>query len=261
MMSQIVRVMTVADTHRNERLLALLAEGVKNNEPNIVVMLGDFLDVTGNETGRVSVVECARQIARLPASEVVFIRGNHEHSALKTFAEEFLRIRPEFHLIERGSFRCGPLTMIGFPCLLWQTGSILDALADDPSSSLPPLIESLSPVSRTLWLMHEPPNATGLSRQMMGPLSGNVDWRKAIERFAPWLVVFGHDHQKPIKSKMWHARVGLSLCVNLGQTNSGPLHYTMLEFQFSSDAPALPEKVIVTAFPACESINLPLNPE
>jgi Icc-related predicted phosphoesterase len=39
--------------------------------------------------------------------------------------------------------------------------------------------------------MHEPPYGTPLS-QPDGYLAGNVEWTVAIERFSPWLVVFGH---------------------------------------------------------------------
>ena len=65
------------------------------------------------------------------------------------------------------------------------------------------LLDKHGQAARTLWLMHEPPKGTILS-QSSGPLAGNSEWTQAIERFAPRLVVFGPDHDIPIRISNWH---------------------------------------------------------
>jgi Icc-related predicted phosphoesterase len=104
--------------------------------------------------------------------------------------------------------------------------------------------------------MHEPPAGTPLSER--GSLvEGNPDWVTAIERFSPWLTVSGHDHITPIRSNCWHHRIGQTTCVNAGQTDHHPLHYCLVEAEFESQAPSLPTKLEVTAYPWQETLALP----
>ncbi len=93
---------------------------------------------------------------------------------------------------------------------------------------------------------------------MKGPVGGRWGWRQAIERFSPKLVVFGHDHMTPITRNEWHCCIDHDThCVNVGQTDSGPLHYAVVELRFPQNGHCLPESLLVTAFPPATSIRLP----
>jgi Icc-related predicted phosphoesterase len=76
-----VKVLTVADLHRSQKLYELLAKAVEKHKPDVVAVVGDFLDATEDTKGKLPVEDCARALSRLPCPETVFIRGNREDSA------------------------------------------------------------------------------------------------------------------------------------------------------------------------------------
>jgi Icc-related predicted phosphoesterase len=196
------------------------------------------------------------RLSRLPCLKTVFIRGNHEDSARWVFAEEWRQSGRELHLLEGASFTYGPLVMAGFSCLKLQGTGIGADLPANPDKWLPKLLRPHLPAARTLWLMHEPPDGTPLS-EGTGPVSGHVEWRLAIERFLPRLVVFGHDHWTPLKARRWHCHLGAIMCVNVGQTDQGPLHYCLVDMRFPQKGPCLPGSIVVTAYPQGDSFTLP----
>jgi Icc-related predicted phosphoesterase len=113
---------------------------------------------------------------------------------------------------------------------------------------IPKLLATQGPAVRTLWLMHEPPKGTRVCTP--GTLAeGPLQWTEAITRFHPLLVICGHDHDTPVQTGIWHDRVGTSHCVNVGQSNDGPLRYCVVEATFSFPQPALPKRMVVTAYP------------
>ena len=226
-----VTILTAADLHRSVKLYGLLAKAVSKHRPDVVALVGDFLDATGETAGKLTTEECAVALAKLPCPEVVFVRGNHEDSAWFTFADRFRQTGREVHLLDGKAFTFGPLVIVGFPCLLGQGDGLFDDVPADPDKWLPKLVREHGPGSRALWLMHEPPYPSPLAAAS-GPLSGNVEWRLGIERFSPWLVVFGHDHITPIHRRQWHYREGGTVCVNVGQTAAGPLRYMVIEAEF-----------------------------
>jgi Icc-related predicted phosphoesterase len=97
--------------------------------------------------------------------------------------------------------------------------------------------------------MHEPPTGSPLAAKGDGPMSGNAEWNEAIEKFSPWLTISGHDHDSPIRNGRWHRKIGQTLCVNVGQPNSGPLHYSLVEAEFVKATDAMPSALRVTAVP------------
>ena len=72
-----------------------------------------------------------------------------------------------------------------------------------------------------------------------------------------FLFAAKHDHITPIRSICWHHRIGQTTCVNVGQTDHGPLHYCLVEAAFESQSPSLPARMQVTAFPWQETLALP----
>ncbi len=244
-----VKVLTVADLHQSRRLYALLAEAVETHTPDVVAMVGDFLDASEEKEGKLTVVESCRALSQLRCRHIVFVRGNHEAIGWQAFAHEWKESEGQLHLLDGNCFTLGPLVIVGFPCGMMVA-------PPNPDRWLPSLLARYLPAARALWLMHEPPYGTPLS-QRFGPLCGHVEWRDAIERYSPQLVVFGHDHRTPIKKKQWHYRLGTTTCVNVGQTTSGPLHYATIEMTFPEGNPCLPESTVVTSQPEAASFIVP----
>lgn len=121
-MSQKIKVLTVSDIHRSKTHYRNLAAAVKEHRPDVVALLGDFLDASGSSESKLPVDECARALARLKCPEVIFIRGHHEDSAWFTFAEEWnAQSSRELQLIQGGVFVYGPLVIVGFPA--WTTAA------------------------------------------------------------------------------------------------------------------------------------------
>jgi Icc-related predicted phosphoesterase len=255
-MANKVKVLTVADLHRNEKLYTLLVSAIEKHKPDVVALVGDFLDATGETNGKLSVDDCAHVLSRLSCPETVFVRGNHEASTWWGFADAWQQSGRELHLLEGACFNYGPLVMVGFPCLMLQGTGIGPDLPGNPDKWLPKLLRPHLPAARALWLMHEPPHGTVLSERV-GPLSGQVEWRLAIERFLPRLVIFGHDHRTPIQTKQWNCQLGATPCVNVGQTDNGPLRYAVVEMCFPQNTPCLPRSIVVTAYPEGKSFAVP----
>lgn len=255
-MSISVKVLIVSDLHRNRNLYASLHQATEEQSPDIVAVVGDFLDAGDNTESKLSTEECARALGHLPCPEVIFVRGNHEDSSWWTFADAWGHPGKELIILEGGTFTYGPLLIVGFPCLMLHGDGMGADLPADPDKWLPKLLRPFGPASRTLWLMHEPPIGTPLS-ESSGPLIGNVEWREAIDRFSPWLVVFGHDHNTPKRVNKWHCKLGASTCVNVGQSNAGPLRYTVVDMTFPANTPSLPKSLQITAYPQAQSTKLP----
>lgn len=230
-MSNSIRILTVADLHQSARLHSQLAAAVDRHRPDVLVLLGDFLDVPGTGTGMLSVAACGDAIARMQVPEVVVVRGNHEGWNFLEFSEAFTSTGRQFRSLHGEHLTHGPITMIGFPCLLGDETAFTLHKPPLPTCSdgwLPHLVRRIGPAARTLWLMHEPPTGTPLSVSS-GPISGNRDWTNAIHRFSPRLVICGHDHLTPLKTGRWHYRIGDTVVVNVGQPHDPEVHYLLVE--------------------------------
>lgn len=91
----------------------------------------------------------------------------------------------------------------------------------------------------------------------LGVRAANSEWVTAIAQYSPWLTISGHDHVTPRKSKRWHHRIGLTVCINAGQSDTGPLHYCVIEAEFAKTAPSLVVRMQVRAWPYSETLSLP----
>jgi hypothetical protein len=76
----------------------------------------------------------------------------------------------------------------------------------------------------------------------------NPNWTAEVERYSPIVTVSGHDHETPFGSGLWHARLGGTKCINVGQAETA-LHYAVLDFEFENSTPCLPSETIIRAFP------------
>ncbi len=250
-MSQEIKVLTATDLHRDKGLYQQLATAVKKHRPDILALVGDFLHGQRDNTDRYSTVEAAQFLSRLKVPEIIFLRGNHEDSALWEFADEWTRGGREFHLLDKQAFAYGPLVTVGFPCLL---GALSEPGDGNTDKWLPPLIRQYGSAARTLWLMHEPVYGTPLSKTD-GVLAGNIEWTQAVERYSPNLVVFGHDHDTSRRKKIWNAKLeGGTVCVNLGQDST--LHYGLVRLVFDGSQPTSPKSIRITAFPINQTLTV-----
>jgi len=250
-----MKILTVSDLHRSCSLYAQLEKAVSLHKPDVVAVMGDFLDATNATQGKLTVENCAQIMARLACPQVVFIRGNHEDATLWTFYEHFCKHGREFYLLEGKAMAIGPLVLVGFPCLMGAGGGFFEDVPADPDQWLPQLIRKYGPAARSLWLMHEPPVGTKLSSST-GNWAGNPEWRDTIERFLPRIVVFGHDHNTAIKRGVCHDSIGPTLCVNCGQSEKR-LHYAVVELEFPAANPCLAKSIKVTAYPSRQTVTWP----
>ena len=265
-----IKLLTISDLHQVKALFGQLADAIVLHQPDVVVCVGDVLDALEYSAERqFTTAECATLLARLPVKHLVFVRGNHEDANWTEFVAAWPHDHGPLHALYGSAYNVGPLVIVGFPCFVgsefsWcahlesRNGEMKlspvkpsEELSTETHLWLPRLMRQLGPAGRTLWVMHEPP---------MGPPLGNAEtcnqvWTTALERFAPRLVVCGHDHISPIANSVWHKRLGASLCVNVGQSEKH-LHYAVVEFEFSSASPSLPAVIRIQAFPQGGAITV-----
>lgn len=235
-----------------------LAQAVDEYHPNVVAIVGDCLHMGEDMEARLNVEQCAAALSSLHCKDVVFVRGNHEDENWFGFAKCWRRSTRPLTTLHGEVFKVGQLAIVGFPCLLGSEEFFIDPrepLPANPEEWLLSHIKELGVAAQTLWLMHEPPRGTILS-QTSGPTAGNQAWTDAIKRFAPWLVVCGHDHHAPIENKRWYCEVGSGTCVNVGQTDHETLHYSVMKAKFTPESPSLPSKISIEAFPWQETIEI-----
>jgi hypothetical protein len=84
--------MAATDLHRSQWLYSELADAVNHHCPDVLVLVGDFLDCSGMPHPQLSSEECAIAIARFNVPEVVFARGNHEDYNWQDFEEVWLGV-------------------------------------------------------------------------------------------------------------------------------------------------------------------------
>ena len=247
-----LNLLTVTDLHLKPRLFDQLTEAVRLHQPDAVACVGDFLDGEAPSQRFYNVLRpkaAAQRLAALPC-EVIFTLGNHESACWDEFVAGWKATGRPLNVLHGSEFQFGPLTIIGFPCVMGMGGGFefegVPPLTNKHYGAwLPALMWNLGPRARTLWLMHEPP-----CLELTSPWALNENWREAIERYEPIVVVCGHDHRTAETREVWSAKVGDgTMCYNVGQQVhpfAGPLRYCLLNFEFASNEPALPIRIQVT---------------
>jgi len=247
-----------------------LSRAVAAHKPDVVAVIGDALEaIELDAVIQLSVVECAAQLAALPAEHLIFVRGNHEDVNWGEFVCSWPYSRRPLVALYGTAYQVGPLTLVGFPChtgseFVWcnhleaRSGCMVTApkrcrieLPVEHEAWLPQLLRQTGPAGRTLWLTHEPPIAAPLAAGQ----TFNPEWTRAVEKYQPALTISGHDHQTPRQSGRWHAKLGSSTCVNVGQDNQA-LRFCLLDFHFPTDLPTLPSKIEVLAYPETQRLQI-----
>jgi len=250
-----VTVLTVTDLHQSRKLYEELTLAVSSHKPDVVAVVGDFLHAGEDFEGRLTVQQCAATFSALP-SEVIFVRGNHEDESWIEFAKNWRSTERPLIALNGEAFRFGPLVAVGFPCMLGDETYFLegrDPLPYETDEWLMALVRMHGSPARTLWLVHEPPKGTPLSRAG-SVVEGQQEWTDAIEHFNPMLVICGHDHITPPKKGRWHCKIKNTTCVNVGQSDHGPLHFTIIKATFLDAQPRLPSRIEVTAYPVGRTV-------
>jgi len=253
-----VTVLTVADLHQSKKLYEELVQAVAQHKPDVVALVGDCLHAGEDFQGRLTIQQCAATLNSLP-SEVVFTRGNHEDENWVAFAKHWRSTKHSLVTLNGEVFKFGPLVVVGFPCMLGDESYFLEGREPLPYETdewIMPLLRMHGSSARSLWLIHEPPKGTPLSAAG-SVVEGHQEWTDAIERCNPLLVISGHDHLTPIKKNRWHCKINNSTCVNVGQSDHGPLHFILVKAKFSSASPSPPSAIEVSAFPANATIRIP----
>lgn len=234
------RLLTVTDLHQSVALYSQLSAAVARHRPDVLALVGDFLDYGGLGRGQLSIRTCAEILAGLRVREIVLVRGNHEDRNWLTFVDAFASRGRRVNALHGEEFQLGSARLLGFPCLLGDEQWFANGRRRwpvDPAEWLPSVLARSGHLGPWLWLMHEPPAGTPLS-VAVGPIAGNPEWTEAIRRFQPRLVVCGHDHATPRRAGLWHARLGETVVVNVGQPDQEVLHYAMVEVESGSSADA-----------------------
>lgn len=162
-----MRVVSVTDLHQFKWAYQALDEAIREHQPNILVLVGDFLHGGIPRSQHYSAIECADRLAALPC-EIVFVRGNHEMENWEPFARQWLKTGRALHIAHGEAIAFGPLVLIGFPCTF---GNEEHFLMGRPETSyevdqwMPKILEKYGRAARTLWLLHEPPADTRLQVQ------------------------------------------------------------------------------------------------
>lgn len=232
------RILTVADMHQHRALLTELVRAVERVRPAAVAFVGDLLDSNGSAPGMVGLEECAEWVANLATPELIFVRGNHEEDNWPSFASLLRGKGRRIVTLHGECHRVGATGLLGFLCFEGYEDPFLEgreALSADPMEWLSGVIDEHGAPARMIWLMHEPPAGTGLSAANMA----SAEWATAVRRFQPRLVVSGHDHRTPLRTRRWHAKLGRTVCVNTGQVGKPPLRYAVID---SSEA-GEPERI------------------
>lgn len=254
--SRTVRLLTVADLHQRKNLYSELQQAIAEHKPDAVALLGDYLHGFDLETDMMPVEACASAISALKVPQVVAVRGNHEGLQFLEFADAVSSTDRTLTTLHGEAAQVGRLTVVGFPCLLGDETAFSytkPALPSTPGAWLPPLLRRIGPAARAIWFMHEPPARTKLSERS-GPLAGNAEWTELIERFAPRLVICGHDHETPMRAGTWHDRIGDTAVVNVGQSVGEHLHYAVIDATLVNGVTALPREITVRAHPWQEQL-------
>lgn len=237
------RLLTATDLHSRLEYFVALEEAVRRHKPHAVALVGDFLEGLSSSRGFLSQTEVGLILGRLDTARLLIVRGNHEHENWLEFRQAWISMRPVLQPLHAASSSIGAMTGVGFPCLMGdETAFVSSCLADgDSRAGLAELDFSVRPdlwfdggfggnasPRNQIWLMHEPPTGTPLSRSS-GIVVGNPLWERLVRKHQPRLVICGHDHTTPTHIGQWHARLGNTTVVNIGQSDSGPLHHLVID--------------------------------
>ena len=139
-MGNVIKILTATDLHRGKRLYDELAHSVAAHNPDVVALVGDFLDALETIPEQYSTPDAAEVLNRLPCQEIVFVRGNHEDFDWWEFSDTWAKTGRKLTALHGEVFLHGPLAMVGFPCGLGDETAYLgsrEPLPERPINGFP----------------------------------------------------------------------------------------------------------------------------
>lgn len=228
------RILIVTDLHQRAVLYAALIKLADQVKPDAIILGGDFLHGTGmlpyGQTPQLTPTLCAVELQSVK-QPLFFVRGNHEDENWCEFRDAWKSLRGSAPVRLNGSFAMiGNIGVVGFPCSMGHEEAFSEGRplgGEHYSYWLDGLLNDHKGAADQLWVMHEPPTGTLLSKPGT-PVEGNFWWRDAIHEHQPALVVCGHDHSAPIINGEWLDQIEATNVINVGQNMDGPLHATLV---------------------------------
>ena len=230
------KVLAVADLHQRPHLYSQLATVVSEHQPDVVALVGDFLEAEAPpDVELLTVEEAAAALLALPCA-VVMVRGEQEREGWPAFETAWRASGRELHALHGSVVTLAGVTFAGFPCLIGDASfyskgrELPGACYDDWFSGV---FQEAGLASRWMvWLMHEPP----CPELAAVPCE---EWGRAIRDYLPMQVVSGHDHVHTLTGPNgcalgWLANMGDTMVANFGQRVDNPrgkLLYGILDFE------------------------------
>lgn len=84
-------------------------------------------------------------------------------------------------------------------------------------------------MSKTIYSMHMPPAGMGLDQCHDGREVGSKAIYAFLKNNQPRLSLHGHIHESPLRSQVWCAKLGNTICVQPGQL--ADLHYALIDLE------------------------------
>jgi len=85
-------------------------------------------------------------------------------------------------------------------------------------------------ISRSIWLIHDPPFRSWLDMTSRGLEVGSVAVSNFIEKYQPLMTVHGHIHESPFHTGVWKKKIGKTMAFQSGQI-SQVLHYAEIDIE------------------------------
>ena len=104
-------------------------------------------------------------------------------------------------------------------------------LAARPAMSelLADMAAQVEDLSKSIWLIHDPPAGLELDVCGTGARVGSGAVTDFLSEYQPLMSVHGHIHESPVvNGNIWWGKIGRTLCIQAGQPD-GPLHYATFE--------------------------------
>ena len=115
-MFKTIRLLTATDLHQSKMHYRSLALAVKEQQPDAVALVGDFLHYGDFGKYQFASSECARLLADLPVKHLLFVRGNHEDTNWREFVNAWPFGNRPLTALYGSTYAIGPLIILGYPC-------------------------------------------------------------------------------------------------------------------------------------------------
>jgi Icc-related predicted phosphoesterase len=92
------------------------------------------------------------------------------------------------------------------------------------------LASQVKNISKSIWLIHNPPFRSGLDMTSRGQEVGSVAVLDFIEKHQPLMTVHGHIHESPHMTGQWKKKIGKTMAFQTGQIEQ-ILHYAEIDIE------------------------------